>query len=65
MELIRYLFLTVGDVADSTPREGLLWIEFAIGAVGMKSLCVDAEQELLVSFVLLGGRTESQNVFPF
>lgn len=50
---IQYLFLTVGDVTDTAPGEGLLGIQFAIRAVDMKSLGINTKQELLVSLILL------------
>lgn len=38
-----YLLFTVRDIADTAPRKGLVRIEFAIGAVDVKTLSIHSK----------------------
>lgn len=38
-----YLLFTVRDVADAAPRKGLVRVEFAVGAVDVKTLSIHSK----------------------
>lgn len=38
-----YLLFAVRDVADATPRKGLVRVEFAVGAVDVKPLSIHSK----------------------
>ena len=50
-----HLFLAVGDVADAAPGEGLVGVQFAVGAVDMKTLGSHSQKQVCVPLVLLHG----------
>lgn len=48
-----YLFLTIGNVSDSTPLKGLIWREPVINAVDVDTFGINSKQEVCVVFILL------------